>query len=102
MGNRLRARVRHSAALARMRAWVSIARLFPLSGRGVVACCVLLNLAIGLLPIGFIVGTSVMLERVPALADADHGGSAWRAVLSAFAVAVGALAAQNTLTPLQT
>ena len=102
MGYRLRVRVSRSAALARMRAWVSIARLFPLAGRGVVACCVLLNLAIGLLPIGFIVGTSVMLERVPALADADHGGSAWRAVLSAFAVAVGALAAQNTLTPLQT
>jgi len=85
----------------RGRPWISIARLLPLAGWPAVACSVLVNLVIGLLPIVFIVGTSVMLERVPAAAARQHGADGWPAVLSAFGLAVGALVVQSTLSPLQ-
>jgi ATP-binding cassette subfamily B protein len=62
---------------------------------------VLANLAIGLLPLGFVVGTSVMIGRVPALA-LHHGSSPWGSVLVAFALAIGALVLGNVLSPLQT
>jgi ATP-binding cassette subfamily B protein len=62
---------------------------------------VAVNVAIGLLPLVFIVGTSVMLQRVPALAAERHPPGAWAAVMLPFAVAVGALVVQNALSPLQ-
>ncbi len=64
------------------------------------ACSVLVNLVIGLLPLGFVVGTSVMIGRVPAFAH-HHGSGPWGAVLAAFALAIGALILQNVLSPLQ-
>ncbi|GAA4640513.1 ABC transporter ATP-binding protein [Actinoallomurus vinaceus] len=87
--------------LDRGRRWLSIARLLPLAGRPALLSSVLVNLTIGLLPVGFIVGTSVMLTRVPALAAVRHGPDAWPGVLSAFALAIGALVLQNMLSPLQ-
>jgi ATP-binding cassette, subfamily B, bacterial len=85
----------------RYKCWLAIARLLSRAGWPAVAWAVAVNLTIGLLPLVFIVGTSVMLQRVPALASARHAPGAWAAVMLAFAVALGALIAQNALSPLQ-
>src|ERR1035438_5401864 len=75
--------------------WISIARLLPLAGWPAVVWSVLANLVIGLLPVVFIVGTSVMLERVSVLGAVPHRVGVWPGALSAFALAVGALVVQN-------
>jgi ATP-binding cassette, subfamily B, bacterial len=85
----------------RYRSWLTMARLLPRAGWPVVLSAVAISLAIGLLPLVFIVGTSVMLQRVPALAAPGHAPGAWAAVMLAFAMALGALVAQNALSPLQ-
>jgi ATP-binding cassette, subfamily B, bacterial len=86
----------------RSRRWLSMAWLLRRAGWPVVICSVLANLVIGLLPIVFITGASVMMARIPAVAASAHQASAWAAVLSAFLVALGALVAQNALVPVQT
>ncbi|GII77834.1 multidrug ABC transporter permease [Sphaerisporangium rufum] len=74
-----------------------MARLLPYAGAGPLAAAVLLNVILGLLPAGFIVATSVLLGRVPALA-ATGGLAAAGATL---AVAVGAYVLQQCLVPFQ-
>jgi ATP-binding cassette subfamily B protein len=85
----------------RYRCWLAMAKLLPRAGWPAVLWAVAVNLMIGLLPIVFIVGTSVMLQRVPALAAVRHAPGAWAAVMLVFAVALGALVVQNALSPLQ-
>jgi ATP-binding cassette, subfamily B, bacterial len=85
----------------RGRSWVSIVRLLPLAGWVTVGCSVLANLVIGLLPVVFIVETSVMLERIVAPRGGPHAAAAWPQVLAAFVLAVGALVVQNALSPAQ-
>ena len=79
--------------------WLSISRLLPRAGKLVVACSVLVNLLIGLLPLGFVVGISVMIGRVPAFAR--HQAGVWPSVLAAFGLAIGALVLQGIVSPLQ-
>jgi hypothetical protein len=59
---------RRVAAHGRARAgsWLAIARLVPLAGWPVAVAVIVVNLAPGVLPLGFVVGSSVMLDRVPA------------------------------------
>jgi ATP-binding cassette subfamily B protein len=59
------------------RRWLSIIRLLPVAGR-VVVLAVALNLLIGLLPLGFVIGTSVAVDRV-----AGAGRGIWAGVLPA-------------------
>ncbi len=73
--------------------WLSLIRLLPQAGPGLLTAAVALNLALGTLPIVSLVGMSLLLERVH-LVDAN-----WT---SALAVAVGALVLQQMLTPFQT
>jgi ATP-binding cassette subfamily B protein len=79
-----------------------IARLVPRAGWPAVAATVLCNLLLGLLPVAFIVGTSVMLGRVPAAVAAGPDSPQWRAVVVAFVFAAAAFAGQQLLAPLQT
>ncbi len=72
--------------------WVSLIRLLPLAGPGLLTAAVALNLALGALPIVSLVGMSVLLQRVHSVA------SNWP---TAFALAVGALLLQQLLTPFQ-
>jgi ATP-binding cassette, subfamily B, bacterial len=85
----------------RCRCWLAIGRLLPRAGWPAVLWATAVNLTIGLLSLTFIVGTSVMLQRIPALASGRHAPGAWGAVMLAFAVALGALVTQNALSPLQ-
>lgn len=85
----------------RCRCWLAIGRLLPRAGWPAVLWATAVNLTIGLLSLTFIVGTSVMLQRIPALASGQPAPGAWGAVMLAFAVALGALVTQNALSPLQ-
>jgi len=81
--------------------WLAMVRLAPRAGWPVVLGAAAVNLTIGLLPLVFIVGTSVMLQHIQALAAARHTPGAQAAVMLAFAVALGALVVQSALSPLQ-
>ena len=82
--------------------WWAICRLVPLAGRGLALWSVLVNLAIGVLPLAFLVGTSVMVERVPGIVPASPGGrSHWAGALAALALSVSALVLQNLFSPAQ-
>ncbi len=74
----------------RWRSWWSIIRLFPVAGR-VAAVAMMLNLVIGVLPLGFVISTSVAIGRVAV------GTSIWGGVLGA----VVSLLLQAVLSPLQ-
>lgn len=79
-----------------------IARLVPRAGWGLVLATVGCNLLLGALPVGFIVGTSVMLGRVPAAVAAGPDSPQWWAVVVAFVLASAAFAGQQALAPVQT
>src|SRR4051794_33357182 len=79
----------------RRRGWWSIIGLLPVAGP-VAVVAMGLNLLIGVLPLGFVIGTSVAVERV-----AGDGRGAWGAVLVAVGLAVASLLLQAVLAPFQ-
>ena len=79
----------------RWQCWRAIFVMVPAAGP-VAWAAIALNLAVGVLPLGFVIGTSVAIERVTA---AGRGG--WGAVLTAALLAVAALALQTVLAPFQ-
>ena len=83
---------------ARWRSWWPIIRILPQAGRAVPVAA-LLNLVIGLLPLGFVVATSVAISRVPALGRSAQG--ALEPVLAAMALAIVMLLLQSALSPFQ-
>lgn len=63
------------------------------------AAVVVLNTVVGLLPVGFVVGTSVVIGRVPDAVAGGPGSDAWRTLLVAFAVTGAVFLLQQVLTP---
>jgi ATP-binding cassette subfamily B protein len=84
----------------RARSWLAIIAMVPDAGPAACAA-ITLNLATGLLPVGFVIGTSLAIERVTAAGRALGSGGRWDAVLAAVAIAVAALLAQALLAPYQ-
>ncbi|MFI5645852.1 ABC transporter ATP-binding protein [Kitasatospora sp. NPDC051705] len=80
--------------------WLSVARLLRHVPPGTLAATLLLNVLLGILPVGFVVAMSVLLQRVPA-AVTGAAPHAWTAVLTALGVAALALALQQALAPFQ-
>ncbi|MFJ7249495.1 ABC transporter ATP-binding protein [Kitasatospora sp. NPDC098652] len=78
--------------------WLPVLRLLPRAGRGTVLLAVLFNAAIGLLPLGFVYGMSLALDRVPQVAAQSAG---WGRVVAAFGLAIGAFLLQQVLAPFQ-
>ncbi|GGM01871.1 ABC transporter ATP-binding protein [Micromonospora yangpuensis] len=76
-------------------------RLAPLAGPGPVTALLVLNTAVGVLPIVFVVASSRLLGAVPQVADAGWNASTQRLLVTNFAVAVGALLLREALTPLR-
>jgi ATP-binding cassette subfamily B protein len=74
--------------------------MLPAAGPVAVAAIVL-NLVVGVLPLGFAIGTSVAIERVAAAGRALSTGSRWGGVLTAVVLAVAALLLQTVLSPFQ-
>ncbi|MFJ2779759.1 ATP-binding cassette domain-containing protein [Kitasatospora sp. NPDC087315] len=92
---------RNPAASVRTRAarWVAIARLLPAAGGPLVTLALAVNLALGLLPVAFMVATAVAISRLPRAAAA---GGAWGVVLPALLVGLSAFVVAQTLRPFQT
>ncbi len=84
----------------RLSRWLAIIRLVPRAGRSVVAAAIVLNVVLGVLPLGFVVGTSVMLDLVATSDAAGAGPGGVSAVSAAFGVALAALLLQHILMPL--
>jgi ATP-binding cassette subfamily B protein len=78
-----------------------IAGLVPSGGAGLVATLIGLNLILGLLPITFILATSVMIGRVPAAVVGGVGSAEWRDLVAAFVLAAVAFLTQQILAPMQ-
>jgi ATP-binding cassette subfamily B protein len=95
-GGRLRA-YRAAAITPRM----FILKQLPHAGWRLVALLSLVNIALGLLPVVFVVATSVLIGGAPAAAAAGTGSAQWGALVSAFVVASAVFLAQQLLTPLQ-
>lgn len=78
--------------------WVPVLRLLPRAGRGTVLLAVVFNAAVGLLPLGFVYGMSLALDRVPQVVARSAG---WGVVAAAFGLAIGAFVLQQVLAPFQ-
>jgi ATP-binding cassette subfamily B protein len=77
-----------------------IARLVPRAGAGLTTVLLLVNLVLGLLPVAFIVLTSVLVGQIPAAAGASGGQGPWRGLVVAFILAAVVFAAQQLLVPI--
>ena len=87
---------------ALIRARVRMARLTVRGGAGLVAVLLLLEVLLGLLPVAFVIETSVVLGRVPAAIDGGFGSAAWSSLVSAFVLGAVTFVAQQILAPLAT
>ncbi|MGA5702704.1 ABC transporter ATP-binding protein [Peterkaempfera bronchialis] len=85
----------------RIRRWTAFGRLLRLVHPGTLTATVALHIAVGLLPIAFIAGTSRLIARVPAALAAHGQGGHWAALGLAPLLAVGAFVLHQLLTPFQ-
>jgi|ADGO01.1.fsa_nt_gi hypothetical protein len=79
-----------------------IIRYLPAAGSGLVMLLTIVNLLLGLLPVAFIVATSVVVGRVPDALAAGLGSSAWDGLVVAFLVAAALFVIQQAFVPAQT
>ena len=84
-----------------VRSYLRIGALVPSGGAGLVSLLAALNLVLGILPVLFIVATSVMIGHVPAAVTGGVGSSEWQALVIAFILASAAFVGQQILSPLQ-
>jgi ATP-binding cassette, subfamily B, bacterial len=78
-----------------------IAALVPSAGTGLTVALLVLNIVLGVLPVLFVLATSVMIGRVPAAVTGGVGSGEWQALVWAFVLAASAFVAQQILAPLQ-
>jgi ATP-binding cassette subfamily B protein len=84
-----------------VRSYLRIVALVPSGGAGLSLLLLGLNVVLGVLPVVFIVATSVMIGRVPAAVAAGSGSVEWQSLVVAFVVAAVAFLVQQILAPLQ-
>ena len=99
MSRFVRGYVRGSMDIAR--SYVAIARLLPSAGGGLVAVLLTVNLILGVLPVVFVLATSVMIGFVPDAVHAGVGSPEWRNLVLAFVAAAAAFVVAQILGPLQ-
>jgi ATP-binding cassette subfamily B protein len=78
---------------------LALIRRLPLAGPGLLVALTVASVAIGLLPVGFVVGTSLLVGAVPGAVADGIGSPAWNRLLTAFLAASAAFFAQQLLTP---
>jgi ATP-binding cassette subfamily B protein len=98
----MRSRTPRATLRELLEARVDIARLVPRAGPLLTAGVALVNLVAGLLPVVFVIATSVMLGRVPAAVRGGLHSSAWHSLLAVFAIAAAAFVVQQIVTPFAT
>ena len=79
-----------------------IARLLPSAGTGLVVGLVVLDVVLGLLPVAFVLATSVVVGQVPAAVDGGTGSAAWSDLVRTFVLAAVLFLARQVLAPVQT
>ncbi|WP_315097062.1 ATP-binding cassette domain-containing protein [uncultured Cellulomonas sp.] len=79
-----------------------IVRLLPTAGPGLVVGLTALNLLLGLLPVAFVLATSVVVGQVPAAVDGGTGSAAWSDLVRTFVLAAVLFLTRQVLAPLQT
>ncbi|MFE7673754.1 ABC transporter ATP-binding protein [Streptomyces albidoflavus] len=79
-----------------------VIRQLPHAGKKLVATLVVVDLALAVLPVAFVLATSVLIGKVPAAVGAGTGSAQWDDLVLAFLVASAAFFAQQLLTPVQT
>jgi ATP-binding cassette, subfamily B, bacterial len=79
---------------------LSVLRVFPYGGRMLVPTVVLQGLS-GLMPVGFIVATSVIVGRVPGAIEQGLDSPEWRSLRNALVVAALLFVLQQVLGPLE-
>ena len=79
---------------------LSVLRVFPYGGR-LVAPAVLVQVLAGVMPVAFIVATSVIVGRVPAAVEGGLDSPEWRSLRNALIVAGLLFVAQQVLGPLE-
>lgn len=95
---------------ARLRDWhraavlprLQITRLLPSAGAGLIVALVAINIMLGLLPVAFMLATSVLVGQVPAAVSAGVDSPAFDRLSQAFLLAAAAFFAQQVLAPVQT
>jgi len=87
-------------ALDIVRGYLRIAALLPAGGIGLVCALVCLNLILGLLPVVFVVATSVMIGRVPEAVAGGVGSAEWSSLVVTFVIAASAFVVQQMAAPL--
>ncbi|MFJ9554379.1 ABC transporter ATP-binding protein [Nocardiopsis sp. NPDC101807] len=85
------------AVLARVR----VIRAIPSTGPALASALLLVNVVLGLLPVAFVVATSVVIGQVPAAVAAGVGSQAWSSLVRTFLAAAALFALQTLLTPVQ-
>ncbi|WP_158839863.1 ABC transporter ATP-binding protein [Saccharothrix deserti] len=76
-----------------------IVRLLTSGGDGLVVFLTVLNVALGLLPVAFVVATSVLVGEVPAAVDGGVDSAAWDRLTGIFLLAAAAFLLTQLLTP---
>ncbi|MET9232378.1 ATP-binding cassette domain-containing protein [Lentzea sp. NPDC003310] len=79
--------------------WLRMLGLLRHVPPGTLAATLVLNVVLGLLPLGFVVAMSVLLQGVPAAVGGD--ATAWTALLSILFVAAAVVGGQQLLAPFQ-
>lgn len=78
-----------------------VLRLLPEAGAGLLSAAVVVNVVLGLLPVAFVVATSVVVGAVPEAVADGVGSPAWDRLVQVFLLATAAFLAQQALTPVQ-
>lgn len=80
---------------------MAILRQVPQGGPGLVAGLVGVNVGLAVLPLVFVLMTSVLIGRVPAAVTGGVGSAAWGELVTAFIWAAAAFLGQQVLAPVQ-
>jgi ATP-binding cassette, subfamily B, bacterial len=80
----------------------AIAALLPAAGWPLVVGLAALDLVLGLLPVAFVLLTSIVVGQVPAAVDGGTGSDAWHRLVGTFVAAAGVFLLRQVLAPLQT
>ncbi len=78
-----------------------IVRYLPAGGTGLVSALLAVNIVLGVLPVVFVLASSVLIGRLPDAIVGGIGSTAWDALLVAFTVTAVSFVGQQALAPAQ-
>ncbi|HEX8630051.1 MAG TPA: ABC transporter ATP-binding protein, partial [Catenuloplanes sp.] len=79
---------------------IFVIRQLPLAGGWLLGSVALVNVVLGVLPIVFVLATSVLIGRVPGAVEHGLGSEQWDGLVTAFLVASATFLARQLLVPL--